>query len=70
MDFFFATVHGKGPADGIGGTIKRMARVESLKTFNRARFENDEEIFIWAKENIKGINFAYSLKQEQQLQVY
>lgn len=62
---FFATAHGKGPADGIGGTIKRMARIESLRTFDRAQFQTAEELFNWAKENIKGINFAYSSKQEQ-----
>lgn len=28
---FFASCHGKGANDGIGGTIKRMARTESLK---------------------------------------
>lgn len=61
---FFATAHGKGPADGVGGTVKRLARIESLRTFNRARFANAEELFIWAKENIKGINFSYSSKED------
>ena len=27
---FFATSHGKGPCDGIGGTVKRLAYLESL----------------------------------------
>ena len=28
---YFATSHGKGPCDGIGGTVKRLARDESLR---------------------------------------
>jgi hypothetical protein len=28
---FFATSHGKGPFDGIGGTVKRLARRASLQ---------------------------------------
>ena len=28
---FFATAHGKGPCDGIGGTLKRLAKQASLQ---------------------------------------
>ena len=28
---YFATSHGKGPCNGIGGTVKRLARIESLR---------------------------------------
>lgn len=28
---FHATAHGKGPGDGIGGTLKRLARISSLQ---------------------------------------
>jgi hypothetical protein len=28
---FFATAHGKGPVDGVGGTLKRMARSTVLR---------------------------------------
>jgi len=28
---FFATSHGKGPCDGLGGTIKRLAARASLR---------------------------------------
>ena len=31
---FFATSHGKGPCDGIGGTVKRLACSESLRLTN------------------------------------
>ena len=31
MAFFFATSHGKGPCDGIGGTDKRLAAKASLQ---------------------------------------
>lgn len=29
--YFFTTSHGKGPCDGIGGTLKRLARRASLQ---------------------------------------
>lgn len=28
---FFATAHGKGPSDGLGGTVKRLAAKASLQ---------------------------------------
>jgi hypothetical protein len=28
---FFATSHGKGPCDGVGGTVKRLAAKASLQ---------------------------------------
>ena len=31
---FFATSHGKGPCDGIGGTVKRLATRASLQRPN------------------------------------
>jgi len=32
---FFASCHGKGPCDGLGGTIKREAASESLRRVRR-----------------------------------
>ena len=32
---FFATAHGKGPCDGLSGTIKRLARRASLQMGTR-----------------------------------
>ena len=53
---FFATSHGKGPCDGIGGTVKRLARQESL------RRENDplnkfEKLLKYCEDEITGVEF-------------
>lgn len=42
---FFATAHGKGPSDGLGGTIKREARKASLRG---TKISSAEELFAWA----------------------
>ena len=36
---FFATAHGKSPCDGIGGSVKRVTAVESLKRINTTGFK-------------------------------
>lgn len=43
---FFPTSHGKGPCDGIGGNIKRMAREASIRT--TAEINNAKQFFAWA----------------------
>ncbi len=44
---FFATSHGKGPSDGIGGTLKREARRSSLRGIS---ISSANELYIWAQE--------------------
>lgn len=63
---FFAPSHGKGPSDGIGGTIKRTARLASLRTVDDSLFNNPEEFFKWCKfkSNIKSVQFDYVSKLE------
>lgn len=53
---FFATCHGKGACDGIGGTVKRLARQASLQ---RKLITNAKELHDWAVKEIKGIEFMY-----------
>lgn len=43
--YFFATSHGKGPVDGIGGTTKRMFRQESLT--GRTALNDAKDLFEW-----------------------
>ena len=52
---FFATSHGKGPCDGIGGTIKRLARDESLRRTKNTinNFQAFTEFCLGNFENIK-----------------
>jgi hypothetical protein len=42
---FFATSHGKGPCDGIGGTLKRLARRASLQM--EANIQTPQALFQW-----------------------
>lgn len=42
---FFATAHGKGPCDGLGGTVKRQVFHENLKKDARGQIKNAAEMF-------------------------
>ena len=64
----FATSHGKGPCDAIGGTLKRMATRASLAKEREHPIKNVKELYDWAqlrkeeqlyKRNTK-ISFIYS----------
>ena len=50
---FFATSHGKGPCDGIGGTVKRLARRASLQT--EITIQTPIALFSWCNANIENI---------------
>jgi hypothetical protein len=58
---FFATSHGKGPCDGIGGTIKRLARRKSLQSVNNSQedIQTPVALFNFANSNIENIKFFY-----------
>jgi hypothetical protein len=49
---FFATAHGKGPCDAIGGTVKRILRIASLRGSD---IVTADQAYKWCKENIKNI---------------
>lgn len=63
---FFATSHGKGPSDGVGGTIKREARAASLRSVGESLINTPREFYEWCKykSNIKSIHFEYVTKSE------
>lgn len=56
---FFATSHGKGPSDGLAGTTKANAARASLQLPPEKQIRNPRMFYEWAKDNLKGINFAF-----------
>lgn len=60
---FFPTSHGKGPCDGIGGTLKRLAARASLQKVNNP-IRTPKELFDWATEALPNITCCYSTNDE------
>ena len=56
---FFATSHGKSPCDGIGGTVKRLVRRESLHRPIDNQIINQQMFFNFCMVNIPGIIFKF-----------
>ena len=50
---FRATAHGKGPCDGSGGNLKRLAAKASLQRSTKHPNLTAQDLFKWAKENLK-----------------
>lgn len=61
---FFATSHGKGPSDGIGGTVKREATKESLRRPYENEITQPEHLYQFATTNLPNMNFAFSTQEE------
>lgn len=59
---FFATSHGKGACDGLGGTIKRHAFKASLQN---ERITTPKLLFEWAERFFKKIKFDFCTTEEQ-----
>ena len=68
---FFATSFGKGPSDGIGGTIKRKATRASLQRPYEDQILNPLKLFNFVKLNLPGIEAQFMTvaewKEEEQL---
>lgn len=60
---FFPTSHGKGPCDGIGGTLKRLAARTSLQRVNNP-ISSPKELFTWATEALPNITCRYSTNDD------
>ena len=61
MAFFFATSHGKGSCDGIGGTVKRSVAKASLQRPYQRQILTSEEMFDYCTENLSNIiKFFYT----------
>lgn len=62
---YFATSHGKGPVDGIGGSVKRSVRQEVLK--NKTLVFNAEQFY---KAALSSSNVSVILMNDQDIQKY
>ena len=62
---FFATNHGKGPSDGIGGTIKREATKASLQRPYSDQIISPHQLFQFVAANLKGINAEFIDSEER-----
>ena len=60
---FFATSHVKGPCDGVGGAVKRLATRASLQRPYEDQIQTPMQLFEWAKESIKSVHLAYATSE-------
>lgn len=56
---FFATAHGKGPCDGIGGTLKREILKHTLAACPSLQLDSPKKIFDWCVQNIQFAAFFW-----------
>lgn len=64
---FFATSHGKGACDGIGGTVKRNAYKASMQKVNTQHITSAKNLFDWAVTFFKKIEFSFCTSEEHEL---
>jgi hypothetical protein len=60
---FFAS-RGRGACDGIGGTIKRLARQESLQFTYEDQIMTPRYLYEWALVKILSLKFEYCTVEE------
>jgi len=58
---YFATSHGKGPCDGVAGTLKRQAYLASIR---RILIRNAREFYDWAAREMTGITVCFVTSSE------
>lgn len=63
---FHPTVHGKGPSDGLGATVKQAAIKYSLQAGTDNRITNSQELHEWLSttSRIPNIEFRYSSQKD------
>jgi hypothetical protein len=61
---FFATSHGKGPCDGVGGTVKRLAARASLQRPYESQILTPKQLFEFGCSQIPGIKFHYTTAED------
>lgn len=61
---FFATSHGKGACDGVGGTVKRHAYRSSLQRDDNNFINTPKKLFDWAKDFFNKIDFGFCSVEE------
>lgn len=62
---FHATAHGKGPCDGLGGNLKRLATRASLQSANKA-ITSPLKLYEWAKSSLPETSIYYCSKESIQ----
>jgi hypothetical protein len=65
MDFF-STSHGKGPSDGVGGTVKRLAAKASLQRPYDEQILTADQLYKFVSENIVNIKCRFSTNKEHE----
>ena len=63
---YFATSDGKGPCDGVGGTVKRLAARTSLQRPYEQQIITPLDLFSWAKGAMDSIELHYVTTEEVQ----
>lgn len=58
---FWATRHGKNACDGVGGSVKRLARRAFIQL---SLILTPMNLYHWAVENIPGIEFVYVTRED------
>lgn len=61
---FHATSHGKGPCDGLGGNLKRLAARASLQAVANKAITTPERLYEWAKTAMPQTNVYYAAKKD------
>lgn len=56
---FFATCHGKGPCDALGGVLKRNAARTSLERPFENQITTPHELYSWAIQNESKVNYQF-----------
>ena len=62
---FFATSHGKGPCDGVGGTVKRLATRASLQRPNNPIL-TPKQLFEFAQQSITAVTFTFTTTEDHE----
>ena len=60
---FHATAHGKGPCEGIGGNLKRLAARASLQASSKDPILTADALYQWAKKTLVETLVFFSPKE-------
>lgn len=63
---FFATGHGKGPCDGIGGSVKRLASRSSLQRIGRELILDALALYNFSVKALPSISFTFTTIEEHE----
>jgi hypothetical protein len=66
---FFTTSHGKGPSDGIGGTVKRLAAKASLQRPYEEQILTAQQLYTFVKDNITNIKCHFLTNEDHKKEI-